>query len=284
MHKVLILFFLVSIIYSDIIGKQSGDLSPASINVALRSIGHEMLLLSGDSSSTLAPILKVDENQYQLRIDVPINYDTLPHVLDHILKSVNIDQEYIVVIKPCHSDTIVLGYDSRIYERGRTPCVGRAYKEECSLILLTFPKQDLLSSNNLLFAGIFFLLVGLIAAFKYKASRTPHRLGNDTMDEEVISLGASTFDVRNQTIKSSNFEESLTYRENKLLTYLAENQNQVLPREKIVSEVWGSEGVIVGRSLDMFISRLRKILKHDPNLQIKNIHGVGYRLEVSNLK
>lgn len=100
----------------------------------------------------------------------------------------------------------------------------------------------------------------------------------------MISLGTSAFDVCKQTIKSSNFEESLTYRENKLLTYLAENKNQVLPRKQIVSKVWGNEGVIVGRGLDMFISRLRNILKHDPKLQIKNIHGVGYRLEVINLK
>ena len=52
-----------------------------------------MLLLSGDSSSTLTPIVIVNENEYQLRIDVPINYDSLPHLLDQVLKSVNIDQE-----------------------------------------------------------------------------------------------------------------------------------------------------------------------------------------------
>lgn len=137
-----------------------------------------MLLLSGDSSSTLTPIVIVNENEYQLRIDVPINYDSLPHLLDQVLKSANIDQEYIVVIKPCHSDIIVLGYDSRTYERVRTPCDGRTYKEECSLILLTFPTQDLLGSNNLLFAGIIFLLVGLITAFKYKGSRTPDIMSN----------------------------------------------------------------------------------------------------------
>jgi len=58
------------------------------------------------------------------------------------------------------------------------------------------------------------------------------------------------------------------------------HQQQILEREKIVAKVWGEEGVIVGRSLDVFISRLRKILKEDTRLEIKNVHGVGYKLLV----
>ena len=56
--------------------------------------------------------------------------------------------------------------------------------------------------------------------------------------------------------------------------------NQVLKREDIQDAIWSEEGVIVGRSLDVFISRLRKILRKDERLAIKNIHGVGYRLEI----
>jgi DNA-binding response OmpR family regulator len=72
----------------------------------------------------------------------------------------------------------------------------------------------------------------------------------------------------------------LTFRENKLLLYFANHPNQVLEREEILANVWGDEGLIVGRSLDVFVSRLRKILKNDTTLQLKNIHGIGYRLEI----
>jgi len=63
--------------------------------------------------------------------------------------------------------------------------------------------------------------------------------------------------------------------------YLIQNKNEILKRVDIQNHVWEEEGVIVGRSLDVFISRLRKIIKEDESLTIKNIHGVGYRLEES---
>jgi DNA-binding response OmpR family regulator len=88
------------------------------------------------------------------------------------------------------------------------------------------------------------------------------------------------YDYRNQLIKSPDEEKTLTFRENKLLFLLTSHPNEVLERDKILDEVWGDEGVIVGRSLDVFISRLRKILKLDPALQIKSVHGVGYKLVI----
>jgi DNA-binding response OmpR family regulator len=81
-------------------------------------------------------------------------------------------------------------------------------------------------------------------------------------------------------IKIREDEKILTFREAKLLEYFASHPNEVLNREQIQDYVWKDEGVIVGRSLDVFISRLRKILKSDESISIKNIHGVGYKLEV----
>ena len=75
-------------------------------------------------------------------------------------------------------------------------------------------------------------------------------------------------------------EINLTFRENKLLSFLASQPNEVLKRADILAAVWEEEGVIVGRSLDVFISRLRKLLKPDSTVQIKTIHGIGYRLEL----
>ena len=75
-------------------------------------------------------------------------------------------------------------------------------------------------------------------------------------------------------------EESkiLTQREADLLRFFVERSNVVLKRSEILESVWGEDDYFMGRSLDVFISRLRKYLKQDPNIQLKNIHGVGFKL------
>ena len=73
----------------------------------------------------------------------------------------------------------------------------------------------------------------------------------------------------------------LTTKESKILHILALQQNQIIDRDKLQKEVWENEGVIVGRSLDMFISKLRKKLEQDEQVKITNVHSRGYKLEVS---
>jgi len=73
---------------------------------------------------------------------------------------------------------------------------------------------------------------------------------------------------------------SLTDKECKVLKLLHKNFGELIPRETLMQEVWINEGVFTGRSLDMFISKLRKKLSHDPELRITNVHGKGYKLEI----
>jgi DNA-binding response OmpR family regulator len=64
------------------------------------------------------------------------------------------------------------------------------------------------------------------------------------------------------------------------LVLLCQNRNQLLPREFVLKKVWGSDDYFIGRSMDVFITKLRKHLKQDSSLAITNVHGVGFRLEV----
>ncbi len=73
-------------------------------------------------------------------------------------------------------------------------------------------------------------------------------------------------------------EKSLTQREGDLLQLLLVNQNNLVKREAILQEIWGQNDYFMGRSLDVFISRLRKYLKEDDSVEIKNHHGVGFVL------
>jgi len=75
-------------------------------------------------------------------------------------------------------------------------------------------------------------------------------------------------------------EKTLTQKEAEVLKLLYRNRDRVMKREEILTHVWGDDDYFMGRSMDVFISKLRKYLKTDPDIQIVNYHGVGFRLEI----
>ena len=94
-------------------------------------------------------------------------------------------------------------------------------------------------------------------------------------------LGAYTFDVDNLQLTHDDGEQRrLTRREAELLQLLSQQRNQVLERAVILEKIWGENDYFLGRSLDVFISRLRKYLKRDERIKVENIHGVGFSLMV----
>jgi len=100
-------------------------------------------------------------------------------------------------------------------------------------------------------------------------------------DTNVYKIGDYTFDTVNFELKHSNFEKVLTKKEAQILKMLCRLMNQVVPREVILTAVWGQDDYFVGRSLDVFITKLRKYLKEDERISINNVHGIGFKLEVS---
>lgn len=96
-------------------------------------------------------------------------------------------------------------------------------------------------------------------------------------------LGRLEFDERNLHIRSEKAIVQLTQMEADLLRLLLENRNKLVKREDILVRIWGENDYFKGRSLDVFISRLRKYLKDDPTLEIRNHHGVGFSFVDSNL-
>lgn len=99
-------------------------------------------------------------------------------------------------------------------------------------------------------------------------------------DDKLISLGTYQFDTENFTLKSQNFIKSLTKKEAHILKVLVKFKNQVVQRDVVLNAVWGQDDYFVGRSLDVFITKLRKYFHEDDRIQILNIHGVGFKLEV----
>lgn len=101
-----------------------------------------------------------------------------------------------------------------------------------------------------------------------------------TREEKVVGLGQFLFDFSNLTLTKNDIEKTLTQKEAEVLKLLYYHRNRVLKREEILKHVWGDDDYFMGRSMDVFISKLRKYLREDPTVQIVNYHGIGFKLEV----
>jgi DNA-binding response OmpR family regulator len=102
----------------------------------------------------------------------------------------------------------------------------------------------------------------------------------DKPEDKIISMGHFQFDTENLCLTIQNSKKSLTKKEAQILKLLFKFNGQVLPREVILNAVWGQNDYFVGRSLDVFITKLRKYLKDDNRIVLSNIHGVGFKLEI----
>jgi DNA-binding response OmpR family regulator len=102
----------------------------------------------------------------------------------------------------------------------------------------------------------------------------------DNFTQKQYTFGSFHFEPENYLLKNENQNVTLTEREASLLKLFLDNPNTVLKREKILMELWGSDDYFLGRSLDVFISRLRKIIKEETHVRIENIPRVGFKLVV----
>jgi len=99
-------------------------------------------------------------------------------------------------------------------------------------------------------------------------------------EEKIIQIGSYSFDLENFILKHSAFEKTLTKKEAQILKTLYKFKNQVIEREAVLNAVWGKDDYFVGRSLDVFITKLRKYFNQDDTVQISNIHGIGFKLSI----
>jgi len=106
-------------------------------------------------------------------------------------------------------------------------------------------------------------------------------VGDVDESTKEFDLGEYLFDYKNLELRIAEQAKKLTQKEADLLRFFVRNKNEVLKRSDILETLWGEDDYFMGRSLDVFISRLRKYLKEDTSLKIENIHGVGFRLKVS---
>ena len=115
---------------------------------------------------------------------------------------------------------------------------------------------------------------------KIKAIIKRNEEDHKVTDNLEFELGAYHFNPKLRELKVKDATQVLSPKENELLKMLAEHKNDLLTREKALKKIWGSDTYFNGRSMDVYIAKLRKYLKEDSTIEIVNIHGNGFRLVV----
>ncbi|MEQ6118314.1 winged helix-turn-helix domain-containing protein [Reichenbachiella sp. MALMAid0571] len=259
------------------------DLSNPHLEVSLRNIGHQVLLSAGDSSTRVLPIKKLDDHTFLIQFEkqFALEPDTLAGIVQINMSEEHFAQGYIVNVLSCFTKEVVYAFEIfEDKEQNLVPCLGRPLPKECYDIKITFPSKKITLVNYMpLMVSFMALAFSFFLLIKKEKKTEAVAISNEETSIGVI-LGQLEFFHGKQILKSGNETISLTAKENQVLKILASSPNETLSREQLQKEVWEDEGVLVGRSLDVFISKLRKKLEADPNLKIVNVHGKGYKLEI----
>lgn len=125
-----------------------------------------------------------------------------------------------------------------------------------------------------------FSMEELLLKIKIFLKRSQSQPVEREFSSKSIVIGKYIFQPEELTLSINGDLRNLTFKEAELIKIFARNLNKVLNRNDILEKVWGSNDYFLGRSLDVFISRLRKYFKSDPNIKIINLHGIGFRFSV----
>jgi DNA-binding winged helix-turn-helix (wHTH) protein len=277
------------------------DVRAKQVNLIIRQIGHRLLLQAGDSTSRVLPVTEIKEGTFLLRFENEFifNHDSLRVLSLGLLPKTQFPSGYTVTVHDCMKGDIAYGFQINNTFPDIQACSGRRQPPGCYTIEFTFPDfyENIKKKNagtttfgyplrNVVYGGILVLLcVALLIrrAGKIVKPVPVEDQKNAIVKEsvpELAALGKFLVDSQHQRLLLGSEVISLTDKEYKVLELLNKSFGELTSRETLMQEVWINEGVITGRSLDMFISKLRKKLSRDPELRITNVHGKGYKLEM----
>ena len=284
----LLLLMFISLICVAFSMAGSDDYDIARREVLLRRIGHEILLQSGDSTSRVLPVKKIAENEYQVSFEKAFTFqpDFLVNTTQRLLAKDPLASDYVVNVLNCANASVAYGYAiSKNKKDDIVTCIGRTQPIACYMINIKFKPTGITTAKNEYFLGVLLLLafVGFIFFRSVKPRKALPDLPAlpDSRHSDMLTLGSMSFDPEIRKLMINGKTIDLTRTETRVLRIFALSPNEAIERSRLQKEIWEDEGVIVGRSLDMFISKLRKKLELDPNIKIVVIRGKGYKLEIS---
>ncbi|MFY0593122.1 winged helix-turn-helix domain-containing protein [Roseivirga sp.] len=274
---VIVLALLVALLFQDSTREEEGFSELAKI--ALRDAGNRLLLSDQDSTSLILPIVKLEAGKFELSFQSHLSFEPSNVVLiikEAFLRS-ELPENYIVEVIQCINQEVAYSYKMTSSEHTTIiPCAGRILPENCYSIEVWFKEQNssFLGQQTLLYLLVFVTLAFVISLF-YAPKREEETRGIQQSDQ----IGDFRFYPEQNKLIINKKEISLSKKECELLVIFVANANKVVKRDELTKRVWEDKGVIVGRSLDTYVSKLRLKLKDDDSLKLTNVHGVGYKLE-----
>jgi len=266
-----LLFFLLGIGFFQLPNR---EMRAKKTELALRLIGHKLLQKSGDSTTVLSSIQIEGDQHLSIHLADQKTLDP-DHLVELSLNHLKTDLagSYIVNVVDLNLNQTVYGFAIDHFEQKEISCLGRVLPVSKYAIEFSFYDQHLIpiSKNvpaiGLASASFLLLFIGL-------AGRKESEQESNT---NALLRGYRIDTARNRLYFCNDFIE-LTTKEVKILSILFEHVDQLVERDHLLHEVWVKEGTLTSRSLDMYISRLRKKLTQFSHLEIVNQRGRGYYL------
>lgn len=242
----------------------------------IRNIGHLLLLRSGNTDSRVKTEKLENERSYKIEFEANFkpNTDSLILISQRELKdygAFTVELWEDKINQPVYSFVV-----SQVEKDNVLPCGGRPLPAKQYSVLIRFEESGS-EKRNIIIAGLG-LLVAISGFIFFKRQTKASEIKEETAPH--ISLGNMQFHVNRQQLFCNGEVIELTAKEAQVLKLLSETPNEVVERARLQKEIWEDQGVVVGRSLDIFISRLRKKLSANQSVKITNLHGRGYMLSI----
>ncbi|MEM6686974.1 MAG: winged helix-turn-helix domain-containing protein [Bacteroidota bacterium] len=252
------------------------------VKIALRDVGNKLLLSKKDSTSLILPVKEIADFKYELSFQNHLTFEPseMVSIIAKSLATSKLPQEYLVEVLQCSDAEVAYSYEMRKQEENTIiPCSGRYLPPNCYTVQVRFTaqKSTLFTLPNVLYGLVFISF--LVFEFFFFRKKSTQESSQETQAHFATIGSFHFYPTQNKLVKQAT-EINLSKKECELLQIFAANLNQVVTRDELTKKVWEDNGVIVGRSLDTYISKLRKKLKEDERIKLTNVHGVGYKLEL----
>lgn len=254
------------------------EVLPEQTKVALRSVGHRLLFSNNDSTSRVLPIVELEGLKYELSFEEQISFDpdVLVAIIDSAFLKSQLPKHYRVEVIQRSDKEIAYSYEMDAAEQHTIiPCGGRLLPKNEYII-----EVDFNTSSNSIYTSLILLsvlLLGVLLFLRLKKNPVPSGV---EVNREHKAIGSFKFYPEQNKLVKQAIEINLSKKECELLEIFVASPNQIIKRDELTKRVWEDNGVFVGRSLDTYISKLRKKLKDDDTIKLTNVHGIGYKLEL----
>lgn len=253
------------------------------VKVSLREVGDQLLRIHQDSTSRVLPVVETTPFTFSLSFEEVLSMDPteLVSAVQHSFEKTRLPENYLVEVMQCADREVAYSYSqSKQEEKTVIPCKGRTLPLGCYTVEVHFAKAEIsLWNKPLLKFGSLFLIVLLGVAVVGYPPKKKNVIVTE-QDSNFEPIGSFQFYPEQHKLVKAAQEISLSRKECELLALFIARPNEIIRRDELTKKVWEDNGVIVGRSLDTYISKLRKKLSDDSRIKLTNVHGVGYKLEI----